>query len=83
MTRADEYAAVKLVGDKIGYGNMMSIAGTLWRRMLRDEGYPESGAFYPTCPSFIDKEIAKETRVQQEITSGDLELDRILEEGKI
>lgn len=81
MTRADEYAAVKLVGEKIGYGNMMTIASTLWRRKLRDTGTPESGAFYPTCPSFIDKEIAKETRVQQEITSGDCELDRLIEGG--
>ena len=75
MTREDEIAAVKLVGDKIGYGNLMSIAGALWRRMLREEGYPESGAFYPTCPSFIDKEIARETRVNENIFNGDNELD--------
>ena len=83
MTREDEYAAVKLVGEKIGYGNLMSIAGTLWRRSLRDQGYPESGAFYPTCPSFIDKETAKETRVEESIFHGDVELDRLIEEGKI
>jgi len=83
MTREGEYAAVKLVGEKIGYGNLMSIAGTLWRRMLRDSGAPESGAFYPTCPSFIDKEIAKETRVQEEITHMDVELDQLIEEGKL
>lgn len=83
MTREGEYAAVKLVGEKIGYGNLMDIASTLWRRHLRDNGYPESGAFYPTCPSFIDKETAKETRVQENITSRDIELDRMIEEGKL
>ena len=77
MNREEEIAAVKLVGEKIGYGNMMSIAGALWRRMLRQEGYPESGAFFPTCPSFIDKETACETRVEQEIINGDRELDNI------
>ena len=83
MTREGEYAAVKLVGEKIGYGNLMSIAGTLWRRSLRDQGYPESGAFIPTCPSFIDKETFKELGTEVEMMRQDIELDQLIEEGKI
>ena len=83
MTREGEYAAVKLVGEKIGYGNLMSIAGTLWRRSLKESGYPESGAFYPTCPSFIDKETFKELGTEMEMMRQDCELDQLIEEGKI
>ena len=78
MNREDEIAAVKLVGEKIGYGNLMHIAGALWRRSLRNSGVPESGAFYPTCPSFIDKETARETRVDENIFHQDTELDNLL-----
>jgi len=77
MTREEEIAAVKLVGEKIGYGNMMSMASALWRRSLRIAGYPESGAFYPTCPSFIQEEIFKECNCESEMLHFDLELDDI------
>ena len=83
MTREGEYAAVKLVGEKIGYGNLMSIASALWRRDLRENGIPESGAFYPVCPDFVDKEVAKEIRMEQDITAQDIELDKLIDEGKI
>ncbi len=77
MTREGEYAAVKLVGTKIGYGNLMNIAATLWRRHMRDAGYPESGAFYPTCPSMIDHDVSSE------IMNGDRELDKMMDEGRL
>ena len=77
MTREDEIAAVKLVGEKIGYGNLMSIASALWRRDLRQMGIPESGAFYPICPPYIDKEDFKALRCQDQMTRDDLELDDI------
>ena len=54
---------VKSLGEQIGYGNMMTIASALWRKSLREKGYPESGAFVPTCFGMFDKEgekIAKE-----------------------
>ena len=78
MERKDEIAAVKLVGEKIGYGNLMSIASALWRRMLRQEGYPVSGAFYPTCPDFIKEDVFKECNCEKEMFRQDNELDALL-----
>ena len=59
----NEIDAVKELGDKIGYGNMMSIASALWRRLLKESGVPTSGAFIPTSRSFIkdDQELQKIT----------------------
>lgn len=39
--------AVKNLGEKIGYGNMMAIASVLWRESLRQDGYPLTGAYIP------------------------------------
>ena len=61
MHREQEVLAVKLLGETIGYGNMMSIATALWRKSLRDSGYPESGAFVGTIYDLLTdegKEIA-------------------------
>jgi len=77
MTREGEYAAVKLVGEKIGYGNLMDIAATLWRRKLKDAGGPESGAFYPTCASMITHDVSGD------IMNRDRELDDLIKEGKL
>ena len=46
-----ECEAVKRLGDEIGYGNMMTIASALWAKMLLDEEWGDSGAFYPTLLS--------------------------------
>lgn len=46
-----ECEAVKALGDQIGYGNLMTIASALWAKMLIDEGWTDSGAFYPTILS--------------------------------
>ena len=46
-----EVEAVKRLGDQIGYGNMMTIASALWAKMLIDEGWTDTGAFYPTVLS--------------------------------
>ena len=43
-----ECEEVKLLGDQIGYGNMMTIASALWAKILIDKGLTDSGAFYPT-----------------------------------
>ena len=53
----DEVKAVKELGEKIGYGNMMSIASALWRKSLKENGYPISGAFVPTCLPFIKEDL--------------------------
>lgn len=46
-----ECEEVKRLGDQIGYGNMMIIASALWAKMLIDEGWTDSGAFFPTILS--------------------------------
>lgn len=46
-----ECEEVKHLGDQIGYGNMMTIASALWAKMLIDEEFGDSGAFYPTILS--------------------------------
>lgn len=43
-----ECEEVKRLGDQIGYGNMMTIASALWAKILVDQGYSDSGAFFPT-----------------------------------
>ena len=50
-----ECLEIKRICEKYGYGNVMEWASALWRRELRKKGYPESGCFVPTCPSFIKK----------------------------
>ena len=53
----DEIKEVKELGEKIGYGNMMSIASALWRNSLKEKGYPIDGAFVPTCLQFIKDDL--------------------------
>jgi len=53
----DEIKEVKELGEKIGYGNMMSIASALWRKSLKEKDYPISGAFVPTCLEFIKEDL--------------------------
>jgi hypothetical protein len=53
-----EVVAVQRLGEKIGYGNLMSIASALWRRKLvkaYGKGY-ETGAFVPTMPCLVEEE---------------------------
>lgn len=48
-----EVDAVKNLGERIGYGNMMAIASALWREALRHNGCPLSGACIPVLESDI------------------------------
>jgi hypothetical protein len=76
MNREQQILAVKLLGETIGYGNMMSIATALWRKDLRDNGYPESGAFMATLYELLTdegKEIA-----DKEIPHYDREIEKFL-----
>jgi hypothetical protein len=76
MNREQEVLAVKLLGETIGYGNMMSIATALWRKTLRDSGYPQSGAFIGTIYQLLNdegKEIA-----DKELPHYDKEVETIL-----
>lgn len=47
MSIREEVKAVKNLGEEIGYGHTMSLASALWRKALRDKGFPEHGAFVP------------------------------------
>ena len=55
MTIEQEREAVKLLGEAMGYGNMMLLASDLWKEMLIQEGYPISGAFVPALPCDVIK----------------------------
>jgi hypothetical protein len=39
---------VRELGEKIGYGKLMTVASILWASKLIDAGLPDNGAFYPT-----------------------------------
>lgn len=51
-----EVLEVKELGDRIGYGHLMTIASALWRKLLKDSGTPETGAFVPTIYPFLNKD---------------------------
>lgn len=65
MTQEQEINVVKNLGESIGYGHLMSIASALWRKSLKEKGYPEDDAqklaFVPTCIDFINKEMFEMT----------------------
>lgn len=52
----NEVLKVKELGEVIGYGNMMSIASALWRKSLKQKGFPIEGAFIPTIGELGDDE---------------------------
>ena len=49
MDHYDEIRQVEELGEKIGYGNMMSIASAIWAKKLGDD----DGAVVPTLFTFI------------------------------
>lgn len=65
MSRKQEIQAVKALGERIGYGNMMSIASALWANNLKDKyDLPineSSGAFVPVCIFQLKKSEKKRT----------------------
>jgi hypothetical protein len=56
-----EAEQVRMLGEKIGYGNLMEFASALWRKSLEEKGYPTSGAFIPTIGQCIEKEMFEKT----------------------
>lgn len=52
MDRKEEILSVIMLGEKIGYGNMMDIASAIWGIKLRKQGF-SSGEFLITIPQFI------------------------------
>ncbi|MCP1185009.1 hypothetical protein [Paenibacillus sp. 1781tsa1] len=61
MNRKSEIEAVKSLGEKIGYGNLMDIASALWAVSLEDKYGIKAGAFVPTVLPFINKKDRKVT----------------------
>lgn len=45
-----DYPAVKELGDRIGYGNLMSIASAAWGKKLREEHNMPSGGEFSCGP---------------------------------
>lgn len=45
--RTYEAVAVKMLGEEIGYGNLMEWASALWRKNLKERGISINGAFVP------------------------------------
>lgn len=56
-----ETLMIKQLGDQMGYGHLMSLASSLWRKKLVDSKTPIEGAFVPTCIPFIEKEYQEMT----------------------
>jgi hypothetical protein len=67
MDKQEEVNRVQELGSKIGYGHLMCIASALWRKSLKESGYPAIGAFVPTALPFIEKEIAESTKSEREL----------------
>ena len=64
MSRQEyEAIAVKMLGEEIGYGNLMEWASALWRKQLKDKGYPTSGAFIPTISQLTPQQELYDTEV--------------------
>ncbi len=56
MSQKEEILLVKELGERIGYGHLMSLASALWRRSLKEKGIPEYGAFIPTVDACLEEE---------------------------
>lgn len=50
-----ELLQVKQLGEQIGYGNLMSMASSLWRYDLKKNNFPIVGAFVPVIKDKLDK----------------------------
>lgn len=61
----EEIQLVKELGQKIGYGHLMQLASSLWRKDLKDHNYPTIGAFVP--------------RIDEKLDEDDLRYDRLIE----
>jgi hypothetical protein len=62
-----EMQAVKQLGDRIGYGNLISWASALWRASLREQGFPESGAFIGVCECSIKRDCLDRVHKQEAV----------------
>jgi len=65
MDRKAEITAVKQLGEKIGYGNLMDITSALWAIQLQKNKTPKSGAFVPVLIYDIKTKLKKRYEVRQ------------------
>ena len=72
-----ECLMVQNLCEQIGYGNVMDIASFLWAKKLRDNGDPDSGAFYPTI--LINMKKSKLTA--EEVEARELKIKMLEEWG--
>ena len=63
MSRKSEIIEVKVLGERIGYGNMMDIASALWSMKLSDDGI-ERIMHVPTVEHCMKKKEWERTRLQ-------------------
>jgi hypothetical protein len=61
----EEVVAVKQLGEKIGYGNIMSIASALWQLDLEKKHGLDSGAFIPTIIQLMKPAEGKKAQAEQ------------------
>ena len=56
-----DWEGVRELGEKIGYGELMSLASIIWAAKLVDQGLPDEGAFYATgLFNMKDSDITKD-----------------------
>jgi len=58
-----EIQEVKKLGEQIGYGNMMSIASALWRKLLRQKQHSDKGALVPMLMNKKSKRLVNELEI--------------------
>ena len=58
----EEAREVDAIAKRIGYGHLMQLASALWRKSLKEQGYPEIGAHIPTAICCIKKADIKMTQ---------------------
>lgn len=61
-----EVKAVKQLGEMIGYGNMITLATSLWRKKLIEGKLPPNGAFIGVLDDMIKPEYAEGVQSQVE-----------------
>lgn len=60
-----EAIAVKMLGEEIGYGNLMEWASALWRKELKENGIPVNGAFIPKIAELSPEQKAYDEMVER------------------
>ena len=66
MSYQNEVAAVKALGERIGYGQMMSIASALWSISLRKSMGSDNGAFVPVLFDDVYKRYRKQQKAHRD-----------------